>query len=153
MTTLSPADSWKRSALAGLMLAAACGGAQATPFATRTAGAATVIAVDLGSIAPYGTNLSAWTYEFFQSRDQRTQIMAVHKVVSCRTRREWDLVIDGYLANGRRLTSTPGAPGWTPMLRGSNSDYILELICRGHDDAWRRLRVATVFDAYRATWR
>jgi hypothetical protein len=98
-------------------------------------------------------NRSAWTYEFFNSSSQRTQIMAVRKVVSCRSRLEWDLTIDSYLANGRRINSAAGAPGWTPMLRGSNSDYILALICQGHDDAWRRLHVRTVFDAYRATWR
>lgn len=142
-----------RSALLGLVLATACGRAEATPFASRSAGAATAIAVDEGSIAPYGVNRSAWAYEFFRSKDRRVQIMAMHKVVSCKTRQEWNLTVEGYLANGRRISSTAAAGGWTPMLRGSNSDYILTLICEGRDDAWRTLRLPTVFDVYRATWR
>ena len=138
--------------LIGLALAAICSAAEASPFAIRTAGAATAIAVDEGSIGPYGVNKSAWAYELFKSRG-RVQIMAMHKVVSCRTRREWNLSVEGYLANGTRVGSMPPEPGWTEMLRGSNSDYILKLICEGRDDAWRILRLPTVFDVYRATWR
>lgn len=142
-----------RSALLGLAVAAACRPAQATPFATRAAGAATVIAVDEGSIVPDGPNRSAWAYEFFHSKGRRVQIMAMHKVVSCKTRQEWNLTVEGYLADGTRISSAAGSGGWTPMLRGSNSDYILTLICQGRDNAWRRLRVSKVFDVYRATWR
>ena len=142
-----------RSLLLGLVLASACSVSEASPFVTRSAGAATAIAVDLGSIAPYGVNRSALAYEFFTSKSQRVQIMAMHKVVSCRTRQEWNLTVEGYLADGRRMTASGGDGGWTPMLRGSNSDYILQLICDGHDDAWRKLNLPTVFDAYRATWR
>ena len=140
------------TACLGLALAGVCGAAEATPFVTRTAGAATAIAVDVGSIAPYGANRSAWAYEMFHSKNQRVQIMAMHKVVSCRTRQEWNLTVEGYLANGRRIAANAGDGGWTPMLRGSNSDYILTLICEGQDDTWRKLRLPTVFDVYRATW-
>jgi hypothetical protein len=145
-------DKKLRPVLLGLALAVICGRAQATPFAVRTAGAATVIAVDEGSIAPYGPNRSAWAYEFFHSKGGRIQIMAMHKVVSCHSRQELNLTVEGYRSDGKRVSSVAGG-NWTPMLRGSNSDYILALICEGRDAAWRPLRLPTVFDAYRATWR
>jgi hypothetical protein len=81
------------------------------------------------------------------------QILAMRKVVDCRARRERNLAVHGYLAAGVRVAVTGPDRAWTPMLRGSNSDYILALICKGRDGAWTRVRAGTVFELYRAAWR
>jgi hypothetical protein len=147
-----------RTALLGLTLAAAaCGAAQASPFVIRYGGSNTALAIDQGSIGSSGAFRSAMTYQLFRTgsmfMSSRLQILATRQVVNCKTRLAKSLGTVGYLANGARISATGPDPGWTENLRGSNTDLILTTMCEGPDPAWSRVRAATVFDVYRATWR
>ncbi len=145
------------AAALAIALAAVGGAAHATPFAIRTAGADTAIAIDLGSITRFRSYRIAWTYEFFRSgaglMSKRMQIMATREMVDCRTRQNIDLQTVRYMADGAELSRIGREAHWKISLRGSNSDYLVGVICDGVDPAWKASRVPTVFDLYRATWR
>jgi hypothetical protein len=146
-----------RTALLALVLTAACGAAQASPFVVRYGGSNTALAVDQGSIGRSGVFRSAMTYEFFRTgsifMSSRLQILATRQVVNCKTRLAKSLGTVGYLADGARISATGPDPGWSENLRGSNTDLILTTMCDGPDLAWGRIRAPSVFDVYRATWR
>jgi hypothetical protein len=145
-----------RRLLCAALLASACGGAQAASFAVRTAGAATVIAIDRDSIVAKGQYRTGWTYEMFRERNPlagpRTQITGVLILVNCKTLLVRRLKVVHYLANGTTVSAIGPERVWTDSLRGSNTDLMLRAMCRGPDSEWAQRRAGTVFDLYALVW-
>ena len=146
-----------RAAL-GLMLALlAAGPASANAFVARTAGAATVIAIDQGSVLKTGHYRTGWTYELYRERNpligERTQITGVLLLVNCKTLLARRLKVAHYLDTGDVVSRIGPEPLWTESLRGSNTDLILRAMCRAPDDVWARRRAKSVFALYREVWR
>ena len=132
-------------------------GAQAREFVVRTAGAATVIALDGDSVLKTGHYRTGWTYEFYRERNplvgQRTQITGVLLLVDCKTLLARRLKVIHYLDSGQAISRIGPERAWTESLRGSNTDLMLGAMCRGPDPVWARRKAETVFDLYRQVWR
>jgi hypothetical protein len=145
-----------RRALFAAALLALAGQAQAKPFVVRGGGAATALAVDLGSVTAYGDSRAAWTYQFFWSRrafaGRKVEVLAVLQSVNCKTRVERALATIHYTAGGQVLTQTGPATPWTISLYGSNTDHVLDVLCGTPDGAWYRLRASDAFGLYRRVW-
>jgi hypothetical protein len=143
-------------AISSLALLAA-GPAVARDFAVRTAGAATVIAIDRDTVRRTGAYRTGWTYEFYRERNpllgQRTQITGVLLLVNCKTLLSRRLKVVHYLGSGKAISSLGPERAWTEALRGSNTDLMLRAMCRAPDGVWARRRADTVFDLYREVWR
>lgn len=147
-----------RSALLAIALALlAAGPALARDFVARTAGAATVIAIDRDSVLKTGHYRTGWTYEFYRERNpligQRTQITGVLLLVNCKSLLSRRLKVVHYLDSGKAITRIGPEQAWTEALRGSNTDLMLRAMCRPPDGVWARRRAETVFDLYRDVWR
>ena len=146
-----------RRVLLGLVLAMACGCADAAPFVIRTAGADTAIAIDMSSIRGVTHYRTGWTYEFFRERNwlfgSRTQIIGVLELVNCKTRFVRRLKVVHYLKDGTLLSREGKAPAWTDTLRGSNTDLMTRAMCEGVSPAWARRQAGDVFDLYGKAWR
>lgn len=130
--------------------------AAATAFIVRTAGAATAIAVDKGSVLTTGRYKTGWTYELYRERNpltgERTQITGVLELVDCKTLLARRLKVVHYLDTGEVISKIGPEKLFSESLRGSNTDLILRAMCRGVDDVWARRRARTVFDLYRKVW-
>ena len=148
---------WVRRVLFAALFAGACGGAQAADFVVRTAGAATVIAIDRDSVMVRGRYRTGWTYEMFRERNPlngtRTQITGVLTLVNCKTLLVRRLKVVHYLAAGATLSTIGPERVWTDSLRGSNTDLMLRAMCRKPDSEWARRQAGSVFDLYRLVWR
>lgn len=133
------------------------GQALAGDFVVRTAGAATVIAIDRDSVLKTGHYRTGWTYEFYRERNpligQRTQITGVLLLVNCKTLLSRRLKVVHYLQSGQAVSRVGAERAWTEALRGSNTDLMLRAMCRPADGVWARRRADTVFDLYREVWR
>ncbi len=131
--------------------------AQARDFVARTAGAATVIAIDRDSVLKTGHYRTGWTYEFYRERNpfvgRRTQITGVLLLVNCKTLLARRLKVIHYLADGRAISRIGPERAWTESLRGSNTDLMLRAMCHAPDSVWARRKAQTVFDLYREVWR
>ena len=140
-----------------LVLAAACGTAQAAPFVIRTAGSNTATVIDQASVRVEGGFRSAWTYEFFREGGPlsggRAQILGVLELVNCTDHLSRRLKVVHYLASGVALGRQGPERRFTDSLRGSNTDLMLTAICDGPSDVWARRQAANVFDLYRLAWR
>ena len=145
----------RRVALAFALLALA-GPVQAAPFAVRGGGAATALAVDLGTVSVFGDSRAAWTYQFFWSRrvsaGRKVQVLAILQAVNCKTKVERALATTQYTADGAVLKQTGPATPWTTSLYGSNTDYMLDVICGAPDAVWARRTAPDVFHLYRRVW-
>ena len=145
-----------RPAILALALFAASA-AQARDFEVRTAGAATVIAIDETSVLKTGHYRTGWTYELYRERNpltgQRTQITGVLLLVDCKSLMSRRLKVVHYLDNGQALSHTGPERDWTEALRGSNTDLMLRAMCFGPDRVWARRKADTVFELYRRVWR
>lgn len=134
----------------------AAGAAQARDFEVRTAGAATALAVDRDSVRRTGRFRTGWAYEFYRERNplagRRTQITGILWLVDCGALASRRLKVVHYLGDGRVLSRIGPERGWTEDLRGSNTDLMLQALCRP-DRAWARRRAETVFELYRRVWR
>jgi hypothetical protein len=136
-----------------------CGAAPAPghDFVVRTAGAATVIAIDRDSVLKTGHYRTGWTYEFYRERNpltgQRTQITGVLLLVNCKSLASRRLKVVHYLDSGEALSRIGPEQIWTEALRGSNTDLMLRAMCFGPDAVWASRRAETVFDLYRVVWR
>ena len=148
---------WASRLLCAALMAGVCGRAEAGAFAVRTAGAATVIAVDRDSIRANGLYRTGWTYEMFRERNPlagpRTQITGVLTLVYCKTLLVRRLRVVHYLANGTTLSAIGPERVWTDSLRGSNTDLMLQAMCRGPGSEWAERKAGSVFDLYRLVWR
>ena len=147
-------------ALRWAVLAAALalsGPALANEFVVRTAGAATVIAIDRDSVSKTGRYRSGWTYELYRERNpfigQRTQITGVLLLSDCKTLLFRRLKVVHYVKDGRALSQIGPERTWTDALRGSNTDLMMREMCRATDPAWAQRKAATVFDLYGQVWR
>lgn len=153
------ARSSRLAAVLALMTAAALGPgpALARDFVVRTAGAATVIAIDRDSVLKIGHYRTGWTYEFYRERNpligQRTQITGVLLLVNCKSLMSRRLKVVHYLDNGKAISRIGPERAWTEALRGSNTDLMLRATCRPPDGVWARRKAETVFDLYREVWR
>lgn len=147
----------RRRALALTVSLLLAGQARANDFLARTAGAATVIAIDRDSVSRAGRYRAGWTYELYRERNpfigQRTQIIGVLLLADCRTLFFRRLRVIHYLEDGRTLSRTGPEPAWTEALRGSNTDLMVRAMCHGPDGMWVRRRTKTVFDLYDKIWR
>ena len=136
---------------------AAPGPALANDFVVRTAGAATVIAIDRESVLKTGHYRTGWTYELYRERNpfvgQRTQITGVLLLVNCKTLLARRLKVIHYLQDGRALSRIGPERVWTDSLRGSNTDLMLRAMCHAPDPVWARRKAETVFELYRQVWR
>jgi hypothetical protein len=145
-----------RKVLLIVALMALAGRAEAAPFMVRGGGAETALAVDLGTVTAFGASRAAWTYQFFWSRrafpGRKVEVLAVLQSVNCDSRVERALATTHYTADGKVLTRTGPATPWTTSLSGSNTDYILDVMCGTPDRAWARVSAANVFEAYRHVW-
>jgi len=146
---------WAALAIAIALFAA--GPALADAYAVRTAGAATVIAVDRDSLRQVGHYRTGWTYEFYRERNpltgRRPQITALLELVNCKTLFSRRLKVAHYAEDGTALARFGPERAWTEDLRGSNSDLLLRAMCEGPDRTWARRRATTVFELYRRVWR
>ena len=146
-----------RAVLLAVALLALSGQAKAGPFAVRGGGAATALAVDLGSVTVHGASRAAWTYQLFWRRraaaGRKVEVLAILQAVNCDSRVERALATIQYTAAGRVLRRTGPATPWTTSLYGSNTDYMLNVICGAPDSAWTRQRARDPFDLYRRVWR
>jgi hypothetical protein len=133
------------------------GTAQARDFEVRTAGAATVIAIDRDSVLKTGQFRTGWTYEFYRERNpltgRRTQITGVLLLVDCKALMSRRLKVIHYLDDGRAVAHIGPERAWTEALRGSNTDLMLRAMCQGPGGAWARRKADTVFELYRRVWR
>jgi hypothetical protein len=131
--------------------------AAAGEFAVRTAGAATAIAIDQGSVRQRGPFRTGWTYELYRERNPltgpRVQIMGVLELVDCRNLRARRLKVAHFFADGREISHTGPEPAWTESLRGSNTDLLLRAMCSPGDPVWARRQAQSVFELYRMVWR
>jgi hypothetical protein len=131
--------------------------ALANDYVARTAGAATVIAVDRNSVRQVSHYRTGWTYELYRERNpltgQRTQITAILQLVNCKTLFSRRLKVVHYLEDGAVLSRFGPERAWHDDLRGSNTDLVLRAMCQGPDSAWARRKADTVFDLYRQVWR
>jgi hypothetical protein len=146
-----------RKAALVLALLALAGPARAATFMVRGGGAATALAVDLGTVSVYGGSRAAWTYQLFWSRrafaGRKVEVLAVLQAVNCGTKVERALATTHYTADGKVLRRTGPATPWTTSLYGSNTDYILDVICGAPDPVWARRKARDVFEVYRRVWR
>jgi hypothetical protein len=145
-----------RALVLALVLMAVATGARAADFLVRTAGAGTALAVDREAIRTSGKITAAWTYELFWEKGRgkpRTQILAVMQVVNCKTKIERALATAQYDAAGHLLSRSGRDAGWTLTLHGSNTDYLIDLLCGRPDGAWASSPAKTVFEAYRLIWK
>jgi hypothetical protein len=147
-------------ALRWAVLAAALalsGPALADDFVVRTAGAATIIAVDMDSVSKAGRYRSGWTYELYRERNpfigQRTQITGVLLEADCKTLLFRRLKVVHYLKSGRALSHMGPERTWTDALRGSNTDLTMREICHATDPAWARRKASSVFELYGQVWK
>ncbi len=135
----------------------AASAAQAREFEVRTAGAATVIAVDSDSVHRTGHYRTGWTYEFYRERNlltgRRTQITGVLLLADCKMLVSRRLKVIHYLQDGRALSQIGPERAWTEALRGSNTDLMLRAMCLGPDPVWARRKAGTVFELYGQVWR
>ncbi|MGZ3273313.1 MAG: hypothetical protein ACXU82_02420 [Caulobacteraceae bacterium] len=143
---------------AALTIALAVSGpALANDFVVRTAGAATVIAIDRDSVLKTSHYRTGWTYELYRERNpfvgRRTQITGVLLLANCKTLLSRRLKVVHYLEDGTALSRIGPEPVWTESLRGSNTDLMLRAMCRPPDRVWARRRAETVFDLYGQVWR
>jgi hypothetical protein len=133
------------------------GPASANAFVARTAGAATVIAIDETSVLKTGHYRTGWTYELYRERNpligERTQITGVLLLVNCKTLLARRLKVAHYLDNGEVVSRIGPERLWTESLRGSNTDLMLRAMCRAPDPVWARRKAKTVFELYRMVWR
>ncbi len=143
--------------LLAVALLALAGPVQAAPFMVRGGGAATALAVDLGSVSVHGESRAAWTYQFFWSRrafaGRKVEVLAILQAVNCGTRVERALATTQYTADGSVLRRNGPATPWTTSLYGSNTDYMLNVICGAPDSAWAWRNAPDVFHLYRSVWR
>ena len=146
-----------RRLICAVLLAFAWGEARAANFVVRTAGAATVIAIDRDSVMVRGRYRTGWTYEMFRERNplngRRTQITGILELVNCKTLLVRRLKVVHYLAAGATLSTIGPERVWTDSLRGSNTDLMLRAMCRKPDSEWARRQAGSVFDLYRLVWR
>jgi hypothetical protein len=144
-------------AVAFILALLAAGPAAASEFIVRTAGAATAIAVDEGTVLKTGHYRTGWTYELYRERNpligERTQITGVLELVNCKTLLARRLKVIHYVGTGEVLSRVGPESEWTESLRGSNTDLILRAMCAKPDDVWARRKAKTVFDLYREVWR
>ena len=140
-----------------ILALAAASPALANDFVVRTAGAATVIAIDRNSVLQTSHYRTGWTYELYRERNpfigRRTQITGVLLLVNCKTLLARRLKVIHYLEDGRALSRLGPEHAWTDSLRGSNTDLMLRAMCRAPDGAWARRKADTVFGLYRQVWR
>ena len=133
------------------------GPALANDYVARTAGAATVIAVDRDSVRRVSHYRTGWTYELYRERNplagRRTQITAILQLVNCKTLFSRRLKVVHYLEDGGVLSRFGPERAWHDDLRGSNTDLVLRAMCEGPDRAWARRRAGSVFELYRQVWR
>lgn len=145
----------RRMTLTAALLALA-GPVQAAPFMVRGGGAATVLAVDLGTVSVFGDSRAAWTYQFFWSRrafaGRKVEVLAILQSVNCKTKVERALATTQYTSGGQVLKRTGPATPWTISLYGSNTDYMLDVICGAPDSVWARRSAPDVFHLYRRVW-
>ena len=145
-----------RRALLAMALLALAGQAEAATFVVRGGGAATVLAVDLDSVSVHGESRAAWTYQFFWSRrafaGRKVEVLAILQAVNCQTKVERALATIQYTAAGKVLRRTGPATPWTTSLYGSNTDYMLDVICGAPDRVWARRSAPDVFYLYRRVW-
>ena len=145
-----------RRLICALLLASAWSEAEAANFVVRTAGAATVIAVDQDSVRRTGHYLTGWTYEMFRERNplngRRTQITGILELVNCKTLLVRRLKVVHYLDTGRVVSAVGPERAWIDSLRGSNTDLMLRAMCVGPDPVWARRRTGSVFELYRLVW-
>jgi len=146
---------WRAAAL-GLIAAALAGGAAAKPFALRTVGADTAVAIDLQSVRRDGGLRTGWSYELLRERNplagERTQIIAVLEQADCRAERVRHLQIVHYRASGKTLWRVGPQPGWREVPGGSETDLVLQALCGRPGRAWARREAASVFELYRKAW-
>lgn len=145
-----------RTRVLALVAMTAASQAQAASFVVRTAGTGTALAIDRSAVRTTGAVTAAWTYELFWARGHgkpRTQVLAVLQVVNCKTRVERALATAQYDLHGRLLRRSGPDAGWTVTLHGSNTDYLLDVMCGKPDGAWARRKVSNVFEAYRVIWK
>jgi hypothetical protein len=146
-----------RAVLAFVAALAVAGPATADEFIVRTAGAATVIAVDQSSVLKTGRDRTGWTYELYRERNpligERTQITGVLALVNCKTLLTRRLKVVHYLDSGEVVSRIGPEQAWTESLRGSNTDLILRAMCRGPDPVWAHRKAKTVFELYGEVWR
>jgi hypothetical protein len=123
----------------------------------RTAGAATVIAIDRDSVLTTGHYRTGWTYEFYREHNPligaRTQITGVLLLANCKSLMSRRLKVIHYRADGQTLSQIGPERAWTEALRGSNTDLMLRAMCFGPDPVWAGRRADTVFGLYRKVWR
>jgi hypothetical protein len=145
-----------RAVILAAALLALAGPVQAAPFAVRGGGAATVLAVDLGTVKVSADWRAAWTYQFFWSRrafaGRKVEVLAILQAVNCQTKVERALATTQYTAEGKVLRRTGPATPWTTSLYGSNTDYMLDVICGAPDGVWARRSAPDVFHLYRRVW-
>ena len=147
----------KAGAGALILVLLAAGPASADAFVVRTAGAATVIAIDETSVLKTGHYRTGWTYELYRERNPligaRTQITGVLLLVNCKTLLARRLKVAHYLVSGEAVSRIGPERVWTESLRGSNTDLMLRAMCAPPDPVWARRKAKTVFDLYRQVWR
>ena len=131
--------------------------AAAAQFFARTAGAATVIAIDKDSVLKTGHYRTGWTYELYRERNPlrgaRTQITGVLLLANCHSLAARRLKVVHYRDSGEVVSRIGPERVWTESLRGSNTDLTLRAMCQAPDDAWARRRAKSVFELYREVWR
>jgi hypothetical protein len=146
-----------RKAAFVIALWALAGPVRAAPYMVRGGGAATALAVDLGTVSVHGESRAAWTYQFFWSRrafaGRKVEVLAILQAVNCGTKVERALATTQYTADGRVLKRTGPVMPWTTSLYGSNTDYMLDVICGAPDGVWARRNARDVFEVYRRVWR
>ena len=153
------ARSSRLTAVLALVTAAVLGSgpALARDFVVRTAGAATVIAIDQDSVLKTGHYRTGWTYELYRERNpligERTQITGVLLLVNCKSLLSRRLKVVHYLDSGKAITRIGPEQAWTEALRGSNTDLMLRAICLGPDRVWASRKADTVFELYRRVWK
>ena len=131
--------------------------AAASPFVVRTAGAATAIAIDEGSVLKTGHYRTGWTYELYRERNPlrgvRTQVTGVLLLADCHSLAARRLKVVHYKDSGEVISRIGPERTWTESLRGSNTDLMLRAMCGTPDDVWARRKAKTVFELYRRVWR
>jgi hypothetical protein len=133
------------------------GPALANDFVARTAGAATIIAIDRDSLHRIGRLRTGWSYELYRERNpltgRRPQITAILELVDCQTLFARRLKVVQYREDATVLARFGPERAWTETLRGSNTEMIRRAMCEGPGPAWARRKASTVFDLYRQAWR
>jgi hypothetical protein len=133
------------------------GPALANAFVVRTAGAATVIAIDRDSVRMTGHFRTGWTYELYREHNllsgRRTQITGVLLLADCKRLMSRRLKVAHYLENGQLLSRAGPERDWTEALRGSNTDLMMREMCQATDPAWARRKASSVFELYGQVWR